>query len=222
MTGALAHADSVLRGRLFAAGGLAISKRRLAAAVLAAGLFYGAVMGTFGGFAGERLLQIAYSSIKVPLLLLAAFAIALPSFFVLNTLLGLRSDFGEALRGLLAAQAGLTIILASFAPYTALWYVSFDDYRGAILFNAVAFGIASLASQRLLRRFYQPLIARQPRHRLMMRTWLVLYAFVGIQMGWTLRPFIGSPGMPVQFFREDTWGNAYVIVGEMIWDAMRR
>lgn len=222
MSGALSHADSVLRGRLFTTDGLALSKRRLTAAVLAAGLLYGAVMGTFGGVAGERVFQIAYSSIKVPLLLLATFAIALPSFFVLNTLLGLRSDFGQVLRGLLAAQAGLTIILASFAPYTALWYVSFDNYRHAILFNAVAFGIASLASQRLLRRFYLPLIARQPRHRLMMRTWIVLYAFVGVQMGWTLRPFIGSPGMPVQFFREDTWGNAYVIVGEMIWNALRR
>ena len=27
----------------------------------------------------------------------------------------------------------------------------------------------------------------------MLRTWLVIYVFVGIQMGWVLRPFIGDP-----------------------------
>ena len=27
----------------------------------------------------------------------------------------------------------------------------------------------------------------------MLRTWLVIYVFVGIQMGWVLRPFVGSP-----------------------------
>jgi hypothetical protein len=74
----------------------------------------------------------------------------------------------------------------------------------------------------MLRRSYRPLIARQPRHRLLLVCWLVLYAFVGVQMAWVLRPFIGSPGTPVQFFRTDAWGNAYLVVGRMIWDALTR
>jgi hypothetical protein len=64
--------------------------------------------------------------------------------------------------------------------------------------------------------------ARNRRHRVLLRTWLVVYAFVGIQMGWVLRPFVGAPGMPVQFFREEAWGNAYVIVARMIWDVITR
>jgi hypothetical protein len=43
----------------------------------------------------------------------------------------------------------------------------------------------------------------------LLRGWLVIYAFVGIQMGWVLRPFVGVPGRPVTFFREGAWGNAY-------------
>ena len=27
----------------------------------------------------------------------------------------------------------------------------------------------------------------------MLRTWIVIYVFVGIQMGWVPRPFIGDP-----------------------------
>jgi hypothetical protein len=31
--------------------------------------------------------------------------------------------------------------------------------------------------------------------------WLVIYALVGAQMGWILRPFIGAPGLPFEVFR---------------------
>jgi hypothetical protein len=31
--------------------------------------------------------------------------------------------------------------------------------------------------------------------------WVALYVFVGIQMGWILRPFIGSPELPFILFR---------------------
>jgi hypothetical protein len=64
--------------------------------------------------------------------------------------------------------------------------------------------------------------ARNRRHRLLLRTWLVGYALVGIQMGWVLRPFVGAPDMPVQFFREEAWGNAYVVVARMIWEVITR
>ena len=95
---------------------------------------------------------------------------------------------------------------------------SFTDYNGAILYNALTFGIASLGAPLVLRRSYRPLIASSPRHRLLLRVWLVIYAFVGVQMGWLLRPFIGDPLKPVEFFRPDSWGNAYVIVARMVWD----
>jgi hypothetical protein len=111
----------------------------------------------------------------------------------------------------------VAIVLAALAPYTVLWYASSASYHEAILFNALMFGVASAAAQWVLRRRYAPLIASNPRHRIMVRVWLGVYAFVGIQMGWILRPFIGQPGRTVSFFREDTWGNAYVIVAELIW-----
>jgi hypothetical protein len=38
--------------------------------------------------------------------------------------------------------------------------------------------------------------------RLVFRCWVVLFALVGAQMGWVLRPFIGRPELPFQWFRE--------------------
>jgi hypothetical protein len=182
--------------------------------VVACGLVYGAVMGSFGGRFGQAFV----SAVKVPLLLMTTVVLSLPSFFVLNTLLGLRNDFGIVVRALIASQAGLTIILASLAPLTLFWYASSSDYQAAVLCNAGMFAVSSVGSQWLLHRAYRPLIAQNAKHRWLLRTWLALYAFVGIQMGWILRPFIGVAGQPVQFFRADLWDNAYVIVARMIWD----
>jgi hypothetical protein len=218
----LLHADDVLRRRPWVAGkGLVGSPlRRLAADVLLFGTFYGAAMGTFGGVLGDRFLQVCFSALKVPFLLLVTFLLGLPSFFVLNTLVGLRRDFAEALRALLAAQAGLAIVLASLAPFTALWYVSSADYEHALLFNGLMFAVASFAAQGLVRAYYRPLVARDRRHRWMLWTWLGLYVFVGIQMAWVLRPFVGDPGEPVEFIRAGSWGNAYEVVLRLAWRAI--
>ena len=197
-------------------GGLQVGIPHVIAAVVLWGLLYGAVMGTSGGIAGERLLQPLYSAIKVPLLLLITFLLGLPSFFVLNTLLGVRNDFAAALRALMLTQAALTLILASLAPFTAVWYLSFENHNAAILFNGLMFATASLSSQLVLRRLYQPLIKRNPRHRLLLRLWLTMYVFVGIQMAWVLRPFVGHPDLPTRFLREDSWSNAYVAIARII------
>ena len=39
--------------------------------------------------------------------------------------------------------------------------------------------------------------------------WILLFGFVGTQLGWTLRPFFGSPGEPFEVFRQID-GNFYV------------
>jgi len=189
-------------------------------AIVVYGMFYGAVMGSYGGTSGVRFWQAVYSAVKVPLLMIATFILSLPSFFVINTLLGLRDDFGRVVRALISTQAGLTIILSALAPFTAFWYLSGSDYEPAILFNGIMFAVASFSAQWILRRQYAPLIRANLRHRLMLRTWIVIYVFVGIQMAWVLRPFIGHPHAPVQFFREGSWSNAYVFVFQMIWDVL--
>jgi hypothetical protein len=195
---------------------------RLAAQLVLFGVLYGATMGTFRAAVGQPqwLLQIAYSAAKVPLLLSVTFIISLPSFYVVNALLGLRRDFGTALRALVAAQAGLAIVLASLAPFTLVWYATSATYSVALLFNGLMFAIASFAAQWLVRTYYRPLVARNHRHRWVLWAWLVVYTFVGIQMAWLLRPFIGAPGMEVRFLRPDPWDNAYEFVARLVWRAL--
>ena len=223
MTRAWTGIDDVLRRRGWAAqpATSAGAAARLTWYAAAFGLAYGAAMGSYAGFVVDRPwdelgLQMLYSAVKVPLLLGVTCLLALPSFFVANTLAGLRDDFFEAVRAVAAAQAGLAIILASLAPLTLTWYLSFADYNAAITVNAVMFAVASVSAQLLLRSYYRPLVARNRRHRLMMVCWLVIYAFVGIQMGWVLRPFIGAPGIAPEFFRSEIGENAYVVVTRLL------
>ena len=190
------------------------------AVVVLGGAAYGAVMGAFGGFDGDRPLQILFSAVKVPMLILVTTMLAMPGYFVVNALVGLRNDFGQAFRAVVSTQTAVAIVLASLAPFTALWYASTKDYNEATMFNALMFAVASLAAQWVLRKRYAPLVARNRRHLWMMRAWLVVYAFVGIQMGWTLRPCLGQPGVAVSFFRGSVAGNAYVIVAEIAWKAV--
>jgi len=196
------QADGVLRAR--GDPGLHVLARLLAAG----GFLYGAVMGSYGG----PTLQIIYAGFKVPLLVVVSTIVCLPSFWVLHLLLGLREDFREAVLAVLAGQATLALCLAALAPLTVVGYLSIDSYRLAVLGNGVPFLLATIGAQVTMTRHYRRLVARRPRHALTRNAWLALYVFVAVQAAWVLRPFVGAPGLPVSFFREEAWDNAYVRV----------
>jgi len=220
------HIDRILRGddRIadrHSADGTARYHGIIAFLALAA---YGACMGSFGLWSADaeavQWLQVLYSALKAPMMLGVTFLICLPSFFVFNALAGLASDFRVSLRALAATQSGLALVLASLGPITLLWYATSDLYLIGVLVNTLMFAVATVSAQRLVVRYYRPLIRRNRRHRLMLGIWIVLYIFVGTQMGWVLRPFIGNPDGPVHFLREDGWGNAYIALAQIIENAL--
>lgn len=186
------------------------------ALMVVAGALYGSVMGSFELVEPQRVWLMIYGAIKVPLLIAATTLVCLPAFFVLNTVLGLRSDFHIAFRAVQSSQAAMTVALASLAPFTRFIYTCGIEHGRAVLFNAAMFTIATAIAQIVLFRRYRPLIARTPRHRTTLWAWMLMYAFVGIQSGWMLRPFIGTPGKPVTFLRDEPLSNAYVVIARLI------
>lgn len=209
--------DDLLHGRgAFDPAQPRISLSHLVLLFVGFGFAYGLVMGSYAG----RPLQMFYSGVKVPLMLGAATALCVLNYFVVNSLLGLRDDFGMALRAVLTSQAAVALCLAAFMPVMAFFYaslpVSRDSYPTAIAANGVVFLIASLGGQLALNRAYNALIARNPRHRYARIAWLGLYVFVAIQLAWTLRPFIGDPEKPTGFIRKEAWGNAYVEIARLL------
>jgi len=186
------------------------------ALIVAAGLAYGAAMGSFSGLAGDGWLRIILAAAKVPIFFGVTFALCLPPFLILLTFAGLRDDLPAVLRGLLGALVLTTVILASAAPITCLMNLSATSYRFILIWNGIVFAFASGVGHLHLRGIYRSLIRARPRHRALLGGWFVLFVFVGIQMAWVLRPFVGAPELPVQLFREDAWTNAYVYVFRLV------
>lgn len=205
----IASIDAVLRGEgRHAVGRGRVPVLELVIVLATSGILYGLVMGGFS----LRLFQSVFSGLKVPLLLLASTLICLPSFFVLNAILGLRDDFAAAARAILAAQATVAIVLLALAPTIIVFYVSSDSYRSAVFVNGVVFAVATLGGQQTLGRHYAPLVRSNRLHRIGKWSWVFLYVFVAIQLAWVLRPFVGDPSMAPRFLRENAWSNAYVVV----------
>jgi len=83
-------------------------------------------------------------------------------------------------------QAGeLALPADDFLPIDASFDKSFEQSRDQIVLNQ------ALKTQS----------ANQKTRTRLLQFWLVLYALVGSQLGWTLRPFFGAPGESFQLFR---------------------
>ena len=185
-------------------------------------MLYGAAMGSYGlfnlhqGTFWNEILHLFYASSKIPLLMGVTFFLALPGFYVFYHLAGLAEDFPDVIRALINTNAVFALALASLTPITLLFYLSTPDYLSAVLFNGLMFGIAAVMRQIVLRHRYRHLIGRNVRHRLLLRLWFLVHAFVGIQCGWILRPWIGVPGADSAYFRDDAWSVAYLEVLKII------
>jgi hypothetical protein len=209
----LSDISALLRGHdPFAPQSRSLPIWRLARIIIAAGLCYGCAMGASSDYP----VQLLYSALKLPLLIVTAALVCLPGLLVATAALGLGRDAAAVVRAILASQATLTIRLASLAPLLLLAYASFGGYAFAVFINGTMFLVALSASRRILRRHYAPLVARAPRHRTLLRLYLVLQIFVSIQTAWVLRPFVGAPSLPPTFFREGAFTNAYVAVADTV------
>ncbi|MDB9493243.1 actin-binding WH2 domain-containing protein [Spirulina major CS-329] len=161
---------------------------------------YGMILGSFSGG-----LQILVSAVKLPALYLLTLAICLPALFFFEVVAGSKRTFLQYLVLLLASMGVIGVMLLGFAPVTLFFRLSLNDYAFFQLLNIVILGVGSVIGVQV---FYRGMLAiadsdgqELKRRRTAMKLWLFLYAFVGSQLGWTLRPFFGNPGQPFQLFR---------------------
>jgi hypothetical protein len=209
--------DDLLRGKYtadLAAGRIDVPVPRLALLCCVLGAAYGACMGLFAVLRGGEgaWLQLLASAVKVPALFLLTLAVTFPSLYVFSVLYGSRLGVADCLRLLMVAIGVDVAVLASFGPVTAFFTLSTESYPFMVLLNVAFFLIAGLVSLAMLRRILavlfvkpdQPVAARgaADRSREVFSIWVVVYAAVGAQMGWVLRPFVGTPTHPFEWFRE--------------------
>ena len=118
----------------------------------------------------------------------------------------------------------LTTILVAFAPIVLFFQLSDSPYGFLQLLHFLVFVLAGIWSMRTVVETLKMACEKKniyPKIGLtIFRVWIFILAFVGIQLSWNLRPFIGTKEMPFEIFRESTQTNIYATligaVGKLI------
>ncbi|TET32799.1 MAG: hypothetical protein E3J72_18825 [Planctomycetota bacterium] len=189
-------------GHYHALGQMPLSVERLFCLLLVifAGTFlFGAATGCY--VAGH---QIWITGLKVPLLFLSTLAICAPSMYILSLLIGARLSFMQALTVALTTIAVTSLVMVGWAPVMfvfarTLMPREYPHYLFLLLLALVSVGSGAIISiWHLARGFTEMGVAANVRWRVIV-VWLLLYQFVGSQMTWLLRPFVGSSADTVRF-----------------------
>jgi hypothetical protein len=162
--------------------------------------FYGVSMGLFNSvFAG------AVSAIKLPLLYLCTLTVCFPALYVMNHRSGPRLTARQAVRLLLMAISVNAVALLSFAPvsYFFVLTTSAEGYEFLVLMHVAAFGFAGMISLGIVAHLFIAVCraAGVPLRWRFLIGWALLYAFVGTQMSWALRPWFGAAGVEYEILR---------------------
>ena len=125
---------------------------------------------------------------------------------------------------MLAAITVMSVLLLSFASITLFFLLTTSGYQFFKLLNVLFFTIAGIIGMVFLTQGMRLISANDPdqgrtARRWVLSGWIILYAFVGSQMAWTLRPFVGYPGASFEPIRE-LGGNFYAdifrSIGELL------
>ena len=195
------------------------SKRRVGTHVLVIALGAGAYGAAMGWWRDPW--QAVFVAIKFPLIILLTAAGNALLNAMLAPLLGLNITLRQSLLAVLMSFAITSAIMGAFAPLTGFlaWNAppmtpdvkSSPTYGFIKIAHVIVIAFAGIAGNV---RLFQLLTKLSQGNRSIARrvlfAWLAVNLFLGSQLTWIARPFIGSPQLDVVFLREGAFqGNFY-------------
>ncbi len=179
---------------------------------------YGAVMGS-----SHSLWQALSSAVKLPLLFLTTLVVCAPTLYFFNLNFGSNQSLGQNVALMLTTITVTSVLLLSFAPVVMFFLLTTSQYQFFKLLNVGFFTISGLVGVTFLGQGMRVVSyggsERASARRTVIWLWILLYAFVGSQMAWTLRPFVGAPGLPFEPFRQlggNFYANIFASIGEIL------
>jgi len=176
---------------------------------------YGAILGSWHGG-----MMIRYTAIKLPLVLILTSLFTLVLNWLLARLLGMPLAFAQVAVSSFLALAVAAVVLASLAPVAWFFTATAPPPSAAArathnllyLLHTLMVGGAGLAGTRVLWWALCEMGERR-RVRRVWAAWLLAFAFVGGEVAWALRPFVGSIYYEMAFLRPDALdGNVYEFI----------
>jgi hypothetical protein len=215
--------STLLRGELATIAGWIerYSARRFAlhvAVIIFGAGFYGAAMGWW-----RDPQQAFYVAVKLPLIILLTTVGNALINAMLAPLLGLNIPFRQSFAAIVMSFAIASAILGAFSPLIAfmIWNappistagISGSTYDFILLTHVLVIALAGVTGNVRLFQLLAQLGGSRAVALRVQFAWLAGNLFLGSQLSWILRPFIGSPTLPVEFFRKTAFhGNFFEAV----------
>jgi len=147
-------------------------------------LIYGAVVGSFSGG-----VQWWAAPVKIATGLLISALICLPSLYIFACLSGSQARLAEIFGLVCGLLLLMTVLLIGFAPVAWLFSQSTASLAWMGTLHLVFWGIATAFGLRFLETGFSHTQARTVAG---LRTWVVIFLLVALQMTTALRPLVGT------------------------------
>ena len=223
MVSNLAIIETILRnrdrffGEIRAGMDLGLKMRAMLISSVAFFALYGAVMGST-----HSLLQAVSSAVKLPLLFLATLVVCSPTLYFFNLIFGSNQSLAQNFCLILTAITVTAVLLLSFSPVVLFFLLTTSQYQFFKLLNVGVFAVSGVVGVMFLSQGMWVVSGSGGKGAVrqdVVWLWVFLYAFVGSQMAWTLRPFIGAPSMEFELFRQlggNFYANIFASIGEIL------
>ncbi|UCG47511.1 MAG: hypothetical protein JSU94_18750 [Phycisphaerales bacterium] len=175
---------------------------------------YGVVMGSYNSFA-----QALSSGAKVPAFLTLTLLVCFPVFFIIQFVLGSKIGFLQMLNVILCGFLMVSLIMVAFAPIVIFFLITGDNYAFIKLLHVAIFAVSGFFGAKTMIEALRHCCEKSKVYPkvgvVVFRFWVVILAFVGMQLAWNLRPFIGSRNLKFELFRQRE-GNFYLAVARSL------
>lgn len=185
--------------RIRAGTNLAAILKTMIATIVVTMMIVGAALGSYRGG-----VQIAYAAVKLPLVLLGTAVLSAPALTAIGRAAGRRARLGSDLALVMSALAFGALLLVAGTPLVLLGRAIDLAYHQMVLMTVILFAVAGLAA---LRMVIHAVSIEQLRDG--SRGWrsavlglCIVFATIGGQLSWALRPYLVRPRTPdVPFVR---------------------
>ena len=171
---------------------------------------YGTVMGSYHSFT-----QSIVAGFKVTILFLSTLLICFPSFFVIQQVLGSKMTLRQMIIIVLSGFVLTSAIALSFSPIIILFQITGGNYHFLQLLHVTIFLFSGIFGMRLMIDALKFACEKKDTYPqigvTVFRIWIIILAFVGIQLAWNLRPFLCDKNEEFKLFRKYE-GNFYTAI----------
>jgi len=168
-----------------------------------------------------------YVAMKLPLLMVFTLIVNALLNGMLSLVLGSGISMRQSLSFLLVAFATTSLILGALSPlmFFMAWNAPSPSIEQGLKWHSVSLLVhisiiayAGVTAHRVLLGEVRKFALSAQMGTVTFLVWLCTNLFVGAQLSWLMRPFFGSPGLDIQFLRDQPFRGTFY---EAVWNALK-